>query len=118
MRVFQFLLLFLVTVSSCKERNEYAIDLDTVKFMEIRKYEEFSYKQIPVSEHSKFIEHWNNAKGTGLAKFSPRYHVRVTLQNDSLLNFRISGRSIKLKSDYTYQIEDEAFFDRLYRQAL
>lgn len=79
--------------------------------------EDSVFRKVSPEEYSAFANQWNNAKAQGLIKYYAQFRIKVTLQNDSVMNFRASGASIKFNNDSTYEVDDKLYFQNLWKSA-
>jgi hypothetical protein len=104
-------------ITACEHKHSYVINPNNIKRLEIVKQDDSVFRIISSKEYSVFAHYWNNAIPEGLTKYYAQIRIRVTLQNDTVLNFRASGASIKFNNDSTYNIGNNLYFQKLWENA-
>jgi hypothetical protein len=122
-------LYFCFILISCGQKGEHFCDKRSkIDFREVNKIEiknnplgrnklPAEIKQLTTEQSKLFVEKWNKSESVGLCKYLLQYSIYVTFKDGSKRTFRINGRIIKENNDYGYSIEDEKFFDNLWRQS-
>ena len=125
-QIFISTILILTSLTSCGQvksksiGDKKALDLNTIKFIEIRNHYggkdsvQTIYKKLNSAQTKIFVDKFNSAKPSGLYKYIVEYWVDVHLKDGTKRVFRVNSSNIKEDNDYCFDLGDKNYLKYLW----
>jgi hypothetical protein len=100
--------------------NKELIKLDSVDHIQIRDlnkaddFTEILLVRFTPEETKAFVDKWNKASSGGARKFITRYWIDVFFKDGKKRTFRLSGRYIKERTDWCFELGDPSFHEAIW----
>lgn len=115
-----FALMFLMSCSISKKesRTPLKLELESIDKAYLKKELQGSDSIVLSQDQIELlVNEWNNAEPSGPRKMMPKHWITLQLNNDSTRRFRVSGKFIKEREDWSFSMSDSTFIESFWKQA-